>query len=549
MSMNNNNNMGGGGGIGGINNTNQNLNKQVSFISSTYDPSRQKSAMQQSIKNTSQLPPPPQSYPQPSTINTNNSNSNGNTNNTKASTNSNSMFKHNIPYNSMMTKNGGPSSISGNTEYREKTPYMPPMNTSSKNISGDTKSGGGGRDSGGNAHPFANHTSHSGRGPSGLPIHPNSREGQNIRLTATSSSAASQQSQNTANNDKIIEKVSDKIYNHFKGKYPTTIEASGFNKTTITTVVSQAMKKEPMNEKTIGKIIDIIDHKFKTAINSDNRQGVQFDTTSFSMDTESKISIDKYLENYTNKVSNLLDTSDKAIEAELPKQMAPANDQVKIEPPEPFSEDFPIRDRSKQTDMMIPEVREYDYNIIVNSNDRNIIKSPDPNTFIIEFGPAPSGETVQTGYVDRTFSNIKSCELLNVVILDTSDEADASDHNTTFPYLLLQFDELQNNYFGTNPHISKSFAILTNFSTLTSGTGKTYKYYRLLGDSAENTIIKVYNPRINLSRLTTRLLLPDGTPFKFGAAFKDNITNSCITFGFRITTIQKNLSTSFVNSA
>jgi hypothetical protein len=47
------------------------------------------------------------------------------------------MFKHNIPYNSMMTKNGGPSSSSsnGNNEYREKTPYMPPMNTSSKNVS------------------------------------------------------------------------------------------------------------------------------------------------------------------------------------------------------------------------------------------------------------------------------------------------------------------------------------------------------------------------------------------------------------------------------
>ena len=91
-----------------------------------------------------------------------------------------------------------------------------------------------------------------------------------------------------------LDKISDKIYNHFKTKYPSTIDASGFSKTTIQTIVQQAIKRGPLNESSIGKIIDIIDHKFKTTMHSENRRGNQYDTASnFTMDEESKISIDK----------------------------------------------------------------------------------------------------------------------------------------------------------------------------------------------------------------------------------------------------------------
>jgi len=283
-------------------------------------------------------------------------------------------------------------------------------------------------------------------------------------------------------------------------------------------------------------------------INSDNRKGAIYNTNSFSMDEETKISVDTYLDNYTNKVTILSDngiSGEKALEADLPKEMAPINDTVKIEKPEPFSEDFPIRDREKQTDILNSETREYCYYIVINSNDRNVTKSIKPNEFVIDFAPAPSGDTPQTGYVDRSFHNIKSCELLNVAILDTSGESDSSDATPiSFPYLLLQFDELQNNYYGTNSNLSKAFAILTDFTK----TGN-YKYYKLLGVDSESNIYKVYNPRINLTKLTTRLLLPDGTPFDFGSAHNSDTSNSCITFALRITTIQKTLSTSFLNSA
>jgi len=343
------------------------------------------------------------------------------------------------------------------------------------------------------------------------------------------------------------EKISEKIYNHFKIKYPQTIDASGFNKNTISQVVVQTLKRTggALDDKSISKIIEIIDYKFKMAINGENRRGNQYNTTTFSMDKDAHITIDKYLENYTNKVSILVD-SDKTIEADLPKNMSPATDMVKIEKPDPFNEDFPIRDREKQTDMMIPEVREYDYYVTIDSKDRDIVKYPNPNEFVIDFSPAPpaAGET-RKGYIDRGFGNIKSCELMNVIIRDTSTQPDSSDAGgASFPYLLLQFDELQNNFFGTNNNISRTFAILGNYNKIGN-----FKYYRLFGDSSENTISRVYNPRINLNKITTRLLLPDGTPFNFGSIFSNDTSNTCITTSFRFTTIQKNLATQFIDKA
>jgi hypothetical protein len=379
----------------------------------------------------------------------------------------------------------------------------------------------------------------------GIPTHPNHPS---MIKKQEQEQKQEQKQKQEKEKDKIIlaDRISDKIYNHFKNKYPNTIEASGFNKSTIIKIVLHSIKNQPLDSKSINKIIEIIDHKFKLTVHSDNRQGIQYDTTNFSIDTESKIPIEKYLENYNNKVTILLD-SDKTVESELPKNMAPANDMVKIEKIEPFSEDFPIRDREKQTDMMIPEIREYDYYVVINSDDRNTNIFVSPNNFIIDFAPAAPASPSDTriGYIERNFHNIKSCELMNVIIRDTSDQPDSSDANgASYPYLLLQFDELERNYYGTNDYLSKAFAILTDYSTV----GK-YKYYRMVGDSSESTVTRVYNPRINLNKITTKLLLPNGTPFYFGSVNDNNTSNTCISFGLRVVTIQKNLATQYITNA
>ena len=367
--------------------------------------------------------------------------------------------------------------------------------------------------------------------------------------TIQHNAAMQYKAQENQKKQELLERVASRIHMHFKTKYPALIDASGFSPATISRIIEQISSRAPggqLDERGISKVIDVIDMKFKTTSHSENRAGVQWDMAGFTTDTESKIPMEKYLENYSNKVAILLDSSEKALEAELPASMAPVNDTKPLEKPVPFSEDFPIRDREKQTDMMIPEVREYDYYITIDSKDRDPVKYPAPNHFVIDFSPAPpaSGET-RKGYIDRGLGNVKSCELMNVIVRDVSDQPDSSDAGSaSYPYLLLQFDELQNNYFGTNNNLSRSFAILTEYSLI----GK-YRYYRITGDNSENTVSRVYNPRINLNKITTNLLLPDGSPFKFGAAFTGDTSNTCITFSFRMTTIQKNLATQFISKA
>ena len=106
-----------------INNTN---NAPVGLLSSTYDPSRQMSYMNQTMKSTpnnnNKLPPTTQSYPQPS---------------------------KNIPV--------------PNTQF-SNTPFSNPQSSNSQSSNSNN-----------------NHPSQSSMRPIGLPIHPNSTEGQNIR--------------------------------------------------------------------------------------------------------------------------------------------------------------------------------------------------------------------------------------------------------------------------------------------------------------------------------------------------------------------------------
>ena len=349
-----------------------------------------------------------------------------------------------------------------------------------------------------------------------------------------------------------LDLITDRLYKHFNDKYPTSIKSCGLTPATIKLIVDRGFKKYGnLNHPAISSIIDIIDLKLKQSIHSDNRSNVQYDTTTqFSMDEKAKITMDKYLENYTSKVT-VLNNSDKAVEAQLPAKMAPLNDMIKITEIDPFSEDFPLKDREKQTDMLVPEVRRFDYYLAIDSKDRNIQQSTAPNNFIIELAPAtPSRENAHNnnkGYIDRSFGNIESCELLSVIIRDTSDQPDSSDSGSVyFPYLLLQFDELQQNYFGTNNDLTRTFAILTEYR---QPTGSKYKYYRMAGDHAESTVIKIYNPRINISRITTRLLLPDGTLFNFGSAFNDDTSNTVISVSFRVSTIQRNLATQYLDKA
>ena len=71
----------------------------------------------------------------------------------------------------------------------------------------------------------------------------------------------------------------------------------------------------------------------------------------------------------------------------------------------------------------------------------------------------------------------------------------------------------------------------------------------MVGDHADSSVIKIYNPRINLNKITTKLLLPDGSLFNFGSAFTNDTSNTVISVSFRISTIQRNLATQYLDKA
>ena len=194
--------------------------------------------------------------------------------------------------------------------------------------------------------------------------------------------------------------------------------------------------------------------------------------------------------------------------------------------------------------MLVSEDREFNYYIIIDSKDRDYTKNPNPNNFVIEFSPSSGPDAPTSGYIDRGLGNIISMELLDVMVLNTSSLSDSSDAgDASYPYLLLNIDELGGNYLGTNTNLTKSFAILKDYSVTDS-----YKYYSMLGDASDMSTKKVFNPRINLTRLTVQILKQDGELFNFGSS-SDSTSNTVVNLSMRVTTLQKNLATQISNKA
>ena len=201
-------------------------------------------------------------------------------------------------------------------------------------------------------------------------------------------------------------------------------------------------------------------------------------------------------------------------------------------------------------DPMKTEERPFVYNIVIDSKDRDRVKYPNPASFVIDFSPPESqggsAGDINKGYISTAFGNIISCELLDITLLDTSVECDSSDSagaGNVYPYIILDLPELGTNYYGTNDELSRAFTTLTTYETVNG-----YKHYNINAINSNQTVTKVYNPRINLNRLTIRLKLPDGTLYSFGAG-NNASTATVVKVSFRITTLQKNLATSFINKA
>jgi hypothetical protein len=348
------------------------------------------------------------------------------------------------------------------------------------------------------------------------------------------------------------QKVTQKIWNYFKTKYPNTYDAIGLNETDINMLVAKIFTQNPTDntdkKERINNLISLLERKVSERVYSENRQKNTVNTNKYTMDPQIDISFKTY--------ADVPFDTKPALTTDTVKGNAAENDTNAYKKLFELDKESVLNAsgidknnilRSEFKDLLSPEERPFIYNIVIDSKDRDFVKYTSASSFVIDFSPPMSQNgdgNINTGYISIAFGNIISCELLDIILLDTSKEHDSSDKlNPVLPYVIFEVAELGSNYYGTNDNLSRCFATLTSYH-LQDG----YKHYNINGENSNHTIMKVYNPRINLNRMTIKLKLPDGTPYLFGAD-ADASTKTVFKMSFRITTLQKNLSTGFINKA
>jgi hypothetical protein len=327
-----------------------------------------------------------------------------------------------------------------------------------------------------------------------------------------------------SSNNNQVDQISSRIYQHFNGKYPSLFPSLNITQDNIKKILTS---KEEINKTTVEKVVNLLDTKIKNKMYGSNVK-TPLNVSHFTIDKNVNISQQKYLENF-NPVIDVSNTSNNENDTNTYKKQ--------FESP---SEDFPLRQREKMMKMVTPETIDKEFILVIDSKDRDYNSYSSPNDYVIHLSPS---DTTSSGYIDRGFSNIKSIELLDIISIVSSSESGATDNGTSFPYLLLEIEELGGQFEGTNNEISKSFTILKNYTTSDG-----FKYYEIVGNTSSKSIIKVFNPHISLSKLTVRFKTPDGTVFNFGTA-NDAKTTTVNQLIFRVVLAQKNLATRFMDKS
>lgn len=379
-----------------------------------------------------------------------------------------------------------------------------------------------------------------------------------------------------------LQQITSRVYSHFITKYPESFKNINMSQRDVRTILEKAiftrdgkiMSGDELKGR-IQRVIGLVEDKVKKTTYGNNRRGQNIDIGSYKIDEESTIGYDKYVnENFQHDLPYNINNYDKQLNNEQNNReegrqtnhgnLEGSNNNVNqdgnievalnsyrglyedaMKQFEKQNQDLEyLKSRMLENNKMTDVKRSFDYTVIIDSKDRDYTKNPNPNEFEISFSPSNNPDSENKGFVVRGFNNIICCELLDVIILDTNDEPDSSDNGTKkIPYLILELPELQTNYDGTNDNINRAFALLTTYETLWG-----YRHYKIMSNVSDTTVKKTYNPRINLSKLTVKLLLPDGTPYSFG---ENNLSNedTVIKLSFRISVVQKNLESNYIQSS
>lgn len=165
------------------------------------------------------------------------------------------------------------------------------------------------------------------------------------------------------------------------------------------------------------------------------------------------------------------------------------------------------------------DTKENVYNLLLDTKDRDKKTYPSINHFSFSFGGHNvfSRDKENVGYINRNFNNVKCAELIEVII---PRETENGDKYQLYPYLLIDIEEFGNTFQGTNESLSNAFGKIS--------FGKVIGNYAYYSAPKENQLIKYFNPRISLSKMTIRIKKPNGELFNFGKYILDHSNISVI---------------------
>lgn len=300
-------------------------------------------------------------------------------------------------------------------------------------------------------------------------------------------------------NEQKLKKISEIIMNNIQRKYPSAYEQTGLTQESIISVLEK--KRELLDKKEgLAHIINIIDQVVRTKINGPNTILHETDTTKFSMDTESTIPYDTYINqnlDTTSKPSfklNPMDNPSNTMSDSVNKPSVATSNFNSGGILQTYQENDILKERMNTQYLPIDSNICIDLNI--DSKDREFEKFKNANGFEIDLS-------------DKALSRIKSIILTDVILIDSSRTEMSSDNLEIPPYLILELEGLPQrrgfNNSGSNENLDSAFTVLKKYE-LQNG----YKYYSNINVSRE------YKNTIAIDKLKINIRLPDGSLFNFG---------------------------------
>tara|TARA_B100000427_G_scaffold174500_2_gene145039 strand:+ start:10994 stop:12244 length:1251 start_codon:yes stop_codon:yes gene_type:complete len=159
-----------------------------------------------------------------------------------------------------------------------------------------------------------------------------------------------------------------------------------------------------------------------------------------------------------------------------------------------------------------PKTSDLQRDLDISSSDRNewsSNSSDSPYSFVVHLGVSDTFPGIGTPI---SFQNVVSVNITHAILPDTLTES-----LDKYPYLYLQIDELQGAYQSTSDHGRRSFVKLLKDKKWLEATGSniSYNLMNTKGNGAKPSVgWNVDTPIATLSKLTIRILTPNGFPLK-----------------------------------